>query len=147
MPANLPVTKLILLQTEFTPTGKLQEWLNSDKSVPIADFIDSEAKVEFLKKWKADGFNGKLGWYRAMTENAHWEHEKNLKPEAFKLSIPVLFVGGARDAPAPAVLGNLATKPLCENYTGTVIDSGHWMLREKPTEWLDAVKPWIQANF
>jgi soluble epoxide hydrolase/lipid-phosphate phosphatase len=121
--------------------------LNNNKSVPIADYISLEEKTDLLRKWASDGFNGKLGWYRAMTENTHWEHEQRLPAEAFRLSIPVLFIGGARDAPAPAVLGNLATKPLCENYTGTIVDSGHWMLREKPTEWMEAVQPWLQANF
>lgn len=82
-----------------------------------------------------------------MTENAHWNHEKTLNAARFKLTIPVLFVGGARDAPAPAAAGDLVTKPLCADYTGTVIDSGHWILREKPEEWLVAVRGWLQDKF
>ena len=82
-----------------------------------------------------------------MTENVNWEHEYKLDPVAFRLSIPVLFIGGTRDAPAPAALGELVTKNLCEDYTGVVIDSCHWMLREKPAEWLEIVKPWLLAKF
>lgn len=82
-----------------------------------------------------------------MTENTHWNHEKTLDAARFKLTIPVLFIGGARDAPTPAVLGDLVTKPLCADYTGAVIDSGHWILREKPDEWLVAVKGWLQDKF
>lgn len=133
-------------QTEFTPSGKLPEWLAQDRTIEQADFITPEIKTDLIRRWKEDGFDGKLGWYRAMTENTHWAHEKALTPEQFKLSIPVLFIGGARDAPAPAALGDLVTKPLCEDYTGKVIDSGHWMLREKPAEWQAAVKDWLQSN-
>lgn len=76
-----------------------------------------------------------------------WNYEKALDAAQFKLSIPVLLIGGARDAPAPAALGALVTKPLCENYTGKVIDSGHWMLREKPEEWLATVQDWLKTQF
>ncbi|EHK21914.1 uncharacterized protein TRIVIDRAFT_53318 [Trichoderma virens Gv29-8] len=134
-------------KTEFTPTGKLQDWLHHDRTVEGAKFITPEIKARTIQKWKEEGFDGKLGWYRAMTENAHWNHEQNLAPENFRLDIPVLFIGGLRDAPAPAALGDLVTKPLCHDYTGKVIDSGHWMLREKPEEWLETVKIWLEAKF
>lgn len=139
--------KLILVKTDFTPAGKLQQWLVEERKVPEADYADPTMKTELLGRWKDDGFEAKLGWYKAMTENAHWEHEKHLPASAFNLSIPVLFIGGARDAPAPAILGELATKPLCEDYTGVVIDSGHWMLREKPDEWLNVVSKWLLSKF
>jgi soluble epoxide hydrolase / lipid-phosphate phosphatase len=134
-------------KTDFTPTGKLQEWLLDDRMVEEADFMKPEVKANIIKNWKEDGFGGKLGWYRAMTENAHWEHEQRLVPASFKLTIPVLFIGGSRDAPAPAALGDLATKPFCTDYTGKVIDSGHWMLREKPEEWLVTLLDWLKAKF
>jgi soluble epoxide hydrolase/lipid-phosphate phosphatase len=82
-----------------------------------------------------------------MTENVHWQHEKSIPQASFQLTIPVLFIGGARDAPAPAALGQLATKPLCADYTGAVIDSAHWMLREKPAEWTKAVTEWLKGKF
>lgn len=104
-------------------------------------------KSTMLRRWKEDGFAAKLGWYRAMTENSHWHHEQKLPASAFTLSIPVLFIGGARDAPAPALLGQLVTKPLCEDYTGVVIDSAHWMMRERPAEWIDAVTKWLHSKF
>lgn len=127
------------------PTGKVQEWLAQDRRVEEASYMTPEIKADLIRKWKADGFDGKLGWYRAMTENRHWNHEKKIS--SFQLSIPVLFIGGARDAPSPAALGDMVTKPLCEDYTGTVIDSGHWMLREKPEEWFAAVKGWLERKF
>lgn len=135
------------MQTDFTPTGKLEEWLKADRMVPEADFIGNEVKTALISRWRADGFKGKLGWYRVMTENVNWKHEQKLAITAFKLSIPVLFIGGTRDAPAPAALGELVTRGLCENYTGVVVDSCHWMLREKPDEWLDIAKPWLLAKF
>lgn len=109
--------------------------------------MDTETKANLIRKWKEDGFSAKLGWYRAMTENIHWEHEQKIPQTAFKLKIPVLFIGGSRDAPAPAALGQLATKPLCEDYTGIVIDSAHWMLRERPAEWTEAVTGWLKSKF
>ena len=115
--------------------------------VPEADFIDSKVKDTLISRWRADGFDGKLGWYRAMTENVNWEHEQKLATTAFRLSVPVLFIGGTRDATAPAALGELVTKGLCEDYTGVVTDSCHWMPRERPSEWLDIVKPWLLAKF
>lgn len=104
-------------------------------------------KDTLLRRWNADGFAPMLGWFRAMTTNTHWTHEQKLDASVFKLPIPVLFIGGARDAPAPAILGQLATKPLCEDYTGTVVDSGHWMLRERPGEWMEVVKAWLSEKF
>lgn len=104
-------------------------------------------KETMLKRWKEEGFAAKLGWYRAMTEDSHWNHEQNIPAAAFHLTIPVLFIGGSRDVPAPSILGQLVTKPLCSDYTGTVIDSAHWMLREKPQEWIDAVTEWLKAKF
>jgi soluble epoxide hydrolase/lipid-phosphate phosphatase len=125
----------------------LQKWLAEDKTTPSAEFVDEEMKTELLKRWREDGFAAKLGWYKAMTTNAQWEHEQHIPASAFKLSIPVLFLGGSRDAPAPAVLGELATKPLCADFTSVVIDSGHWMLREKSDDWLDAVTKWLTSKF
>jgi soluble epoxide hydrolase/lipid-phosphate phosphatase len=82
-----------------------------------------------------------------MTENVNWEHEQKLEKASLRLSIPVLFIGGSRDATAPAALGGLVTKTLCDDYTGVIIDSCHWMLREKPNEWMETVIPWLQAKF
>jgi soluble epoxide hydrolase/lipid-phosphate phosphatase len=102
-------------------------------------------KATLIERWKSEGFDAKLGWYRAMTENVNWEHEKKIA--SFELSIPVLFIGGSRDAACPARLGDLFTRPLCKDYTGVVIDSCHWMLREKPVQWLETVKPWLLSRF
>lgn len=82
-----------------------------------------------------------------MMENTHWSHEKKLTADAIRIKVPALFLGGARDAPAPAVLGDLAMKPLCDDYTGVTIDSAHWMLRERPQEWLENVQDWVQKKF
>jgi soluble epoxide hydrolase / lipid-phosphate phosphatase len=105
------------------------------------------AKSTLITRWAGDGFTAMLGWYRAMTENTHWAHESKLLSDAFKLQMPVLFVGGKRDAVAPAVLGDLATKPLCSDYEGVVLDCGHWVLREKGEEWGDVVRAWVGRKF
>jgi soluble epoxide hydrolase / lipid-phosphate phosphatase len=93
--------------------------------VSEADFIDSKVKNTLISRWRADGFDGKLGWYCAMTENINWENEQKLAITAFRLLVPVLFIRGTRDATAPAALGELVTKGLCKDYTGVVIDSYH----------------------
>ncbi|KAK5996482.1 Cytosolic epoxide hydrolase 2-like protein [Cladobotryum mycophilum] len=134
-------------KTDFCPPGKLGEWLSNDRRVEEAGYITPETKSTIIRKWKEDGFNGKLGWYRAWTEHTHWNHEQNLADDVFKLAIPVLFIGGSHDAPAQAALGDLLTKPLCEDYTGKVLDAGHWILREKPEEWLETVEAWLKAKF
>lgn len=104
-------------------------------------------KSTTLKRWKDEGWAAKLAWYKAVTENTHWDHEQKIPAEAIKLTVPVLFIGGARDPVAPAILGELVTKQLCVDYTGKVVDSAHWILREKPEEWLETVEAWLKEKF
>jgi pimeloyl-ACP methyl ester carboxylesterase len=105
---------------------KLPEWL------PEAD-LDV-----YVEAFRRTGFRGGLNWYRNLDRN--WEL---MAPwVGAKVSVPALFVGGARDLVVtgpPGGPGNpmmTAMPSFVPDLRGTVLveGAGHWNQQEKPEE-------------
>lgn len=74
-----------------------------------------------------DGFTGPLNWYHASVGNHHWNSEKDVPPERYRLTIPVLFIGCTKDPVCLTQYIYLAQKAgLLPDLTVDEIESGHW---------------------
>lgn len=135
----------------FSASGSVPEDHVLPTDLPkSAGFLDAMIEPEALPEWlpRADldvyveafrrtGFRGGLSWYRNLDRN--WEL---MAPWAgAKVTVPALFVGGARDpvvtGPPGAPGGNplLAAMPsFVPDLRGTVLleGAGHWSQQERP---------------
>ena len=127
----------------------LRQWLESDRHEPTKAYATPAMRDAFVERVRRDGMAGPLCWYRAAAENLHWEMgEKDLPKERYVLEIPVLYVGCERDTISPpGVIEGPKGAGLLPDLTVKVIDSGHWVMMEKPGELESVLKAWLLEKF
>jgi len=94
---------------------------------------------------EATGFFGAASWY--MNGPANIDYAERAKAN-WKLAMPVLFLHAAYDYVCETIDSRLA-EPMrahCANLTEAVVDSGHWMAREKPVQVNAALAKWLAAE-
>jgi len=76
----------------------------------------------------------------------NFEDEKDfvvqMQQSKFRFEMPVLFIGGKRDAALPPALAGGMEKWFRALVKGEV-DASHWALWERPTEVNDLIKEWL----
>jgi soluble epoxide hydrolase/lipid-phosphate phosphatase len=130
----------------FCTRGVLREFLLADKQVPVKHYAQNQAAKEaFISRMQRDGFEGPQCWYRAMTENNHYEVEKSIPPESLKVNVPMLFIGCTNDPVCPLELIRIPeSQGLLPDLTVKEIESGHWATMEKPTEVEETFRQWLK---
>ena len=65
-----------------------------------------------------------------------------------KLDMPVLFIAARYNYTCECIGSDLAKgmPDLCSDLTSVVVDSGHWMAQEKPTEVNAALSHWLATK-
>jgi soluble epoxide hydrolase/lipid-phosphate phosphatase len=85
-------------------------------------------------------------WYRATTENHHYEAEKGLPSGRSRVDMPILFIGYTKD---PVYLVEMTRIPesqgLLPCLTVKELDCGCWCMREKPTEVEGMFRGWLKS--
>lgn len=131
----------------FCTPGRMREYLQADKQVPVKEYAkDEKVKEAWISRMKKDGFGGPQCWYRAMVESHHYEAEKSLRGDKKIIKVPVLFVGCTRDD--VGLISNIypsRDQDLLPDLTIEIIDSGHWVTMEKPKELEEVMRKWLKA--
>jgi pimeloyl-ACP methyl ester carboxylesterase len=107
---------------------------------PILSEADLAAYVAAFSK---TGFAGADAWYANRKANRAYAARA---PRNGKLELPVLFLHAAYDVVCETLDSRLA-EPMrrdCANLTERVVESGHWMARERPDDVNDAVAAWLR---
>ncbi|KAK5991929.1 Bifunctional epoxide hydrolase 2-like protein [Cladobotryum mycophilum] len=104
--------------------------------------IDEETFKELIAAMKKNGFFSANSWY--LNHKANREYNLKHTKNNGRLEMPVLFIHGKFDVVCDTSVG-LADqmRKNCTNLTETTIDSGHWVLSEKPAETNAALARWI----
>jgi pimeloyl-ACP methyl ester carboxylesterase len=96
-----------------------------------------------VKSFTARGFGPSCAWYLNDDANIVYAREA---PSGGRLSQPVLFVNGARDAIC-TIIRNQQGDPMraaCANLTISDVRAGHWLPLERPAEHVQAIRTWLQ---
>ena len=80
-----------------------------------------------------NGFFGPCSYYMNHPANHTYAQAA---PNGGRIELPVLFLHGRYDTTCETVNSTLAEpmRELCPNLTEAIVDSGHWMAQERPTE-------------
>ncbi|CAF0751795.1 unnamed protein product [Adineta steineri] len=134
---------LALWRSDFTPTGKLKEWLQNRKSLSRRASYLTDSDYNVYLGYVLEGMKRKLNWYKAQFNNVNAEDEKNLDSN---IQMPTLFIPGLRDAVGiPALYA--AQKQYIEDLTVIELDATHWIMEEKFQEVNKNIEEWIKKRF
>jgi pimeloyl-ACP methyl ester carboxylesterase len=98
--------------------GRIPPWLTADE-------FD-----HYVAEFTEHGFTGPLNWYRCF--DANWELMAN--PPAPTITAPALFIGGSDDPTLAYTPRDRVRELVTGDYRESMIDGGHWLPEERPTE-------------
>ncbi|CAF0992090.1 unnamed protein product [Adineta steineri] len=129
----------MLARTDFAPVGKVRAWLSSGRRTDRASYMtqeDYQTVYDYLNKQ----MQPKLNWFKAIIANVDWEYEKTLNATVQR---PVLFIEGTRD-----YIGIIGASERQKQYISDLkivkLDTGHWVMEEKPEEVNREIDQWIK---
>ncbi|CAF1123390.1 unnamed protein product [Rotaria sordida] len=134
---------LTLWRSDFTPTGKLKQWLQNGKSLPRRASYLTDSDYNVYLGYLLEGMKGKLNWYKAQFNNVNAEDEKDLDPH---IRMPTLFIAGLRDAVGAPVLF-AAQNTYINDLTVIELNATHWIMEEKAQEVNNAIEEWLKQRF
>ncbi len=114
--------------------------------VPHDPDVVTESELRFYADGlERNGFFGPNSFYMNHTENSIYA--KEAVNNGF-LDMPTLFLAARFDYTCEAIDSHLADpmRKHCRQLTESIIDSGHWMAQEKPTDVNAHIKAWLTAN-
>ena len=126
--------------TDFAPLGKLRDWITHGKRTRRASYL-TEDDYRVIRQCVTEGIEPKLNWYRSTIAELDWEDEKELNPTIRR---PVLYIGGAKDYVCIPKL-YASQKQDIPTLETVEMDTGHWVMEEKPNEVNQAIANWAKA--
>jgi soluble epoxide hydrolase / lipid-phosphate phosphatase len=107
--------------------------------------LSEEELCIYAESLSRNGFFGPDSYY--MNDDANRDYCLRA-PDGGRLAMPVLFVAGRYDITCESVSSRLADpmRALCDDLTFEVVDSGHWMAQEKPTELSGVLVRWLATK-
>lgn len=135
----------------FTSPDAMRNYLlKGDVEVELRQYAkDPDFKKDFIDRFTRDGFEAPVCWYKANTEQHHYNSDKDLPEGAEKVNVPVLYMGGKDDAVCrpeamvPAIKAGLL--PHLEQ--ASLIDAAHWTPYEASNEVAQNIKEWLKKHF
>ena len=132
----------------LAPVGALEKWLQSDQTVPIAEWMTPEVgplheiqsfltsqDLKLHRQIFQDNYKTPLNWYKSWMRNVNKEQlvADIIAGLDRKLHCPVLFVEATLEViKIPGGAEN--TRPLIDNLSIRDVASSHWLQLEKPNE-------------
>jgi soluble epoxide hydrolase/lipid-phosphate phosphatase len=137
----------------FTGPGAMREYLtngNGGKENELRPYAKAPGfKQAFIDRMSRDGFEGALCWYKAATENVHYEADKDLPESVDKVDVPLLFIGATDDVVcrAEAIYPPIQAGLLPMLEQAKMIDAAHWTPYEAPDEVASDIESWLKKHF
>lgn len=133
----------------FCVPGAMKKHLLSDDHVPLKPYAqDPKWKKDFLDRFRKDGFEEQVQWYKAAVDNHHWESDRTIRKEVVTVHVPMLFIGCTGDAVCRTELIEAPrTAGLLPDLEVQVIEAGHWCAMEKPDEISKHVRNFLNKRF
>lgn len=116
--------------------GAAREWYESNKVGSLAPWFTSE-EVDIHNRIFAShngGYGPPLNWYNCQMGDYNDEDEASIPNERAYVEQPTLLVTCSGDPVAPPGFIEGGTRPFVRNLEVKQVDTGHWLLLEKPDE-------------
>ena len=114
--------------------------------LPADTAIASEEELHiYAESLECTGFFGPVSLYMNDEANARYAAQAL---DGGRLTLPVLFIAGRYENVCEAVRSPLAgpMRELCSELREVVIDAGHWLAQERPTEVSAQLARWIATS-
>jgi soluble epoxide hydrolase/lipid-phosphate phosphatase len=137
----------------FTGPDAMREYLtngNGDKENELRPYAKAPGfKQAFIDRMSRDGFEGALCWYKAATENVHYQADKNLPESVDKVDVPLLFIGATDDVVcrAEAIYPPIQAGLLPKLEQAKMVNAAHWTPYEAPDEVASDIESWLKKHF
>ena len=108
-----------------------------------ADVVTDEDLRIYAEALARNGFFGPDSYYMNHIANAAYGAHGSAT-----LDLPVLFIGARYDYVCETVTSRLAEpmRARCSNLSEAVVDAGHWLAQERPTEVSAHLARWIATS-
>ena len=116
--------------------GETRAWFVSGKSVACASYITKE-EIDIHNKIFAHengGHGPPLKWYKAQIANLDNEDDATIPPERLHVQQRTLLVTCSNDFIVNPAVQVESMRPFVKNLKVETMDTGHWLLIEKPEE-------------
>ncbi|KAI1452434.1 alpha/beta-hydrolase [Annulohypoxylon moriforme] len=130
--------------------GAMGKWLtDKDRKVELRDYAQDPALQQgFLERFQRDGFESPLCYYKAMHSGVQSNTIKDLDEDRFIVRIPTCYIACAQDPICRPELSVPAKQGgFLPNLEETIVDSGHWIPREKPVEVAELMDSFLRRKF
>jgi soluble epoxide hydrolase/lipid-phosphate phosphatase len=138
----------------FCSTDAMRNYLlNGDVEITEAELRqyakDPAFKKEFIDRFTRDGFEGPVCWYKANTEQHHYNSDKDLLEGAEKVNIPMLYMGAKEDAVCrpEGMIPSIQAGLLPHLEQTSLIDAAHWTPYEASEEVAENIRGWLKKHF
>ncbi|KXJ85868.1 Alpha/Beta hydrolase protein [Microdochium bolleyi] len=135
--------------SSFAHIGGLRSWLTNGTNIgPVASWDTQAHKDNWMRLFgRDDAMESALGIYRRLMRGINAADEAGLDPAAATVKVPVLVIGGSRDAVTPAAWAVANTRPFAvagiQHYA---VDAGHWVQMERAGEVNSALLAFVQGR-
>ena len=128
----------------FCSKDRLKDFLLEDQRIKTAEYATEGRRRKFVERFKRDGMEGPLCWYRAQVANVNFETERQIPQDRRVVRVPLLFVGGGDD-PVCLTAGIYAVQKqgLVPELTVRELKAAHWIMLERPKELGNTVLGWL----
>jgi len=95
-----------------------------------------------------DGLAAPFCYYCALVEGVHYEQERKLPAERYKVTVSYLFISGMLDIIClPQAIEKADGMGLTPNLTVERVGSGYWYMLAKPKEVGEIFVKWLGDDF
>ncbi|KAI0824027.1 alpha/beta-hydrolase [Trametes gibbosa] len=114
----------------FTPVGKLQEWVEANRTTAIPNWLTQEEFATIRRTLEKSGLKGLMAYYKAAVRSLNCPDEAKIPHEAWTVRKPVLFIVTTRDAAVAPEMGLPNIKKYAPQAKIVELEVGHWIQLE-----------------
>ncbi|KAI0644402.1 Alpha/Beta hydrolase protein [Trametes meyenii] len=129
----------------FTPTGKVQEWVETNRQPGIPDWLPQEEYNLTREKLSKAGLRSFLNYYTAQVKNTNLEDDRNLPVEADVIKNPALFIATSKDAVCRPAIGRAIMAKYVPQAKIVELDTGHWAYLEATERFNQELDAWLES--
>ena len=129
----------------FCKKDGMKDCLLGDQHLEVREYATPEMKKKFVERFRMDGFEAPVCWYKAVIDNVANEAEQQIPRDRYVLNMPVLFVGGKDDVVCLTnAIYTVQEKGLTPDLTVHELNAGHWLMLSNPKELGEVVIKWLK---
>ncbi|KAI0840504.1 alpha/beta-hydrolase [Hypoxylon sp. FL0890] len=130
--------------------GKLRDWLlDENQKVELLSYAqDPELRRAFIERFRRDGFEGPLCYYKAHNSNVQYDADKALGDDSLAMQVPVFYISCSHDPICELdLMAPAKEKGFLPDLEEVTIDSRHWSPLEKPDEVATLMTSFLKRRF